>query len=193
MRSPEYEPLSTRQAEIAGLIARGKSTREIADALHLSSRTVEGHVTAIFNKMGVRSRVELAAALLTTLPPRPVGVAPNNLPRKLTSFIGRETEIAAIGALVESQQLVTVVGSAGVGKTSTSLQVAANVLTQFSDGVWFIELAPLMDGEYIPATVARVLSLRLSVEGDQLASLVMQLKAKRALLIFDNCEHLIDP
>ncbi|MBD5655637.1 MAG: helix-turn-helix transcriptional regulator, partial [Candidatus Eremiobacteraeota bacterium] len=73
MRSPEWEPLSTRQAEIAGLVARGKSTREIADALHLSSRTVEGHVAAIFNKMGVRSRIELAAALLGTGPPRPVG------------------------------------------------------------------------------------------------------------------------
>jgi DNA-binding CsgD family transcriptional regulator len=142
MHSRERAPLSTRQAEIAALVSRGKSTREIAEAFNLSPRTVEAHVVAIFNKLGVRSRHELAAKLLEPAAPlRALDAVPNNLPRQLTSFVGRRAEIAEIIALIELKQLVTIVGSAGVGKTRTSLEVARGLLSRFNDGVWFIELA----------------------------------------------------
>ncbi|MBD5655056.1 MAG: helix-turn-helix transcriptional regulator, partial [Candidatus Eremiobacteraeota bacterium] len=107
------EPLSERQAEIAAMVARGNSNREIASTLGLSPRTVEAHVVAIFNKLGVRSRLELTVALL-----HPAGESPslhlnrNNLPQKSTSFIGRENEIAAIRSILETHRLVTLVGSA---------------------------------------------------------------------------------
>jgi predicted ATPase/class 3 adenylate cyclase len=122
---------------------------------------------------------------------RSLDILPNNLPRQMTSFVGREKEVAEITALVATNPLVTLVGSGGVGKTRTSLQVGANVIDGSGDGVWFVELAPLTSGEYIPTTIAAALGITLG-EGDPLALLVAAMKSKRALLIFDNCEHLVD-
>jgi predicted ATPase/class 3 adenylate cyclase len=123
---------------------------------------------------------------------RSLDTLPNNLPLQLKSFVGREREIAAISALVEKHRLVTLVGSGGVGKTRTSLQVAANLLDGSGDGVWFIELAPLSDGSYIPTTVAHALELTLPADGEPIANLVNALKGKRALFVFDNCEHMVE-
>jgi predicted ATPase/class 3 adenylate cyclase len=121
---------------------------------------------------------------------RSLDTLPNNLPRQITSFVGREKEIAEITTLIEKNPLVTIVGSGGVGKTRTSLQVGANLLDGSGDGVWFVELAPLNSGEYIPTTIAATMGLELG-EGEATARLVVALKSKRALLIFDNCEHLV--
>jgi predicted ATPase/class 3 adenylate cyclase len=135
----------------------------------------------------------LAPDLTTNFPPlRSIDARPNNLPRMLTSFVGRESEIAEITALFHAHQLVTLVGSGGVGKTRTALQVAAKMLEDSSDGVWFVELAPLTRGEYVPTTVAQALGLTLPPEGDLLESLVRALKDKPMLLLFDNCEHLVE-
>jgi predicted ATPase/class 3 adenylate cyclase len=124
---------------------------------------------------------------------RSLDALPNNLPGTLTSFVGREREIAEITALIDKHRLVTLVGSGGIGKTRVSLQVAANVLDGSGDGVWFIELAPLSGGEYIPSTVAQALNLSLPAEGDPVENLARVLQSKHALLVFDNCEHLVEP
>lgn len=126
-------------------------------------------------------------------PLRSLGSLPNNLPRMLTSFVGREQEIIEITALLERHQLVTLVGSGGIGKTRTSLHVAANLLDASPDGVWIVELAPLTSGDYIPSTVAQVFGITLPSEGEPIDNLVRALKTKHALLLFDNCEHLIEP
>jgi predicted ATPase/class 3 adenylate cyclase len=132
--------------------------------------------------------------LAADFPPlRSLDLFPNNLPLQLKSFVGRDAEIAEIMALIERHRLVTLVGSAGVGKTRTALQVAANLLDGSADGVWLIELAPLASGDYIPSTVARALGLTLPSAGDPVENLVRAVKGKRALLVFDNCEHLIEP
>ena len=116
----------------------------------------------------------------------------NNLPAQLTSLVGREVEVAEITALLQQHRLVTLTGSGGVGKTRASLQVAANLIESFRDGVWFIELAPLTSGDYIPTTVAQAFEVTLASEGDPVENLVRTLKGKQALLVFDNCEHLVD-
>jgi predicted ATPase/class 3 adenylate cyclase len=135
----------------------------------------------------------LGPGLIATYPPlRSVNALPNNLPRNTTSFVGREAEIAEIAQLVEKHQLVTLVGSGGIGKTRTSLHVAAHLLDGSGDGVWFIELAPLASGEYIAPAIAAAMGLTLAGDGDPIDNLVRVLKAKRTLLVFDNCEHLID-
>ena len=135
----------------------------------------------------------LAPELTPDFPPlRSLDTLPNNLPRMRTTFVGRDKEIAAITALLEKHQLVTLVGSGGVGKTRTSLQVAANLLDGSGDGVWFIELAPLSSGDYIPTTVAKALGLALAADRDPLDELVRVLSGKRALLVFDNCEHMVE-
>ena len=119
---------------------------------------------------------------------------PNNLPATGTSFVGRETEIAEITAALVEHRLVTLTGSGGLGKTRTSLHVAADVVDTFRDGVWFVELAPLADGELIPSTVAAAIGVALPASGgDAVDVLVRALESKIALLVFDNCEHLIEP
>jgi predicted ATPase/class 3 adenylate cyclase len=117
---------------------------------------------------------------------------PNNLPLQMTSFVGREREVAKISDLLGAHRLVTLVGSGGIGKTRTSLQVAANLLDGSGNGVWFVELAPLASGEYIPAAVAQALGLSLPPLGDSVENLVKMIKPWDALLVFDNCEHLIE-
>lgn len=123
---------------------------------------------------------------------RSLSMLANNLPMEVTSFVGREREIAEVTDLLKRHRLVSLVGSGGVGKTRTSLQVAANLLDGSGEGVWFIELAPLSDGSYIPSALAQTLDLSLPQEGDPVDNLVRALKGKRILLIFDNCEHVIE-
>jgi predicted ATPase/class 3 adenylate cyclase len=135
----------------------------------------------------------VAPDLAADFPPlRSLAALSNNLPVQVTSFIARKIEIAKIVSLIEKSRLVTLIGSGGIGKTRTSLQVAANLLDGWRDGVWFVELAPLSSGEYIPSTVAQALGDTLPGDGDAVANLVRALKAKHALLVFDNCEHLVD-
>jgi predicted ATPase/transcriptional regulator with XRE-family HTH domain len=117
--------------------------------------------------------------------------ARHNLPRQVTSLIGRETVVHEVVALIGKSALVTLVGPGGVGKTRIALEVAANVGESFADGVWLIELAPLSSGEYLPSTVSQVLGISRSDARDPLESLVGNLRARNALLIFDNCEHLV--
>jgi predicted ATPase/class 3 adenylate cyclase len=135
----------------------------------------------------------LAPGLASEFPAlRSLESLPNNLPLQMTSFVGRDREVAEIAELLGTHRLVTLVGSGGIGKTRTSLQVAANLLNGSGNGVWFIELAPLGSGDYIPAAIAQAIGLSLPPEGDSVAHLVKTLKAWHALLVFDNCEHLID-
>lgn len=136
----------------------------------------------------------VAPNLCAEFPPlRSLDHLSNNLPAQLTSFVGRDEELAEIITLLQEHRLVTLVGAGGVGKTRTSLQVAANLVDEFADGAWFIELAPLTNGDYIPSTIARTLDVKLDASGDPGETLVEALKGKQALLVFDNCEHLIDP
>jgi predicted ATPase/class 3 adenylate cyclase len=135
----------------------------------------------------------LAPGIEADFPPlRSLDSLPNNLPRIPTSFVGRDAEVAEITALLDAHQLVTVIGSGGIGKTRTSLQVAANLLDGSGDGVWFIELAPLSNGDYIPSTIAQALGMTLPTVGDPLENLARALAPKHALLVFDNCEHLVE-
>jgi predicted ATPase/class 3 adenylate cyclase len=136
----------------------------------------------------------LAPDLVADFPPlRSLEHLSNNLPAQVSSFIGREAEIAEVTALIGQHRLVTLVGSGGVGKTRLSLHVAADLVDQVRDGVWFVELAPLSQGEYIPTTVASALGIRLPSEGDLVENLARALKGKELLLVFDNCEHLVEP
>lgn len=130
-----------------------------------------------------------------------LNAVPNNLPLQMTSFIGRETAITAVKALVLgeagltasfSARLLTLTGAGGAGKTRLSLQVAAEVLARFPEGVWWIELATLTDPTLIPATVAGVLGVRDEPGRPLLNTLYDWLRGKRLLLILDNCEHLLD-
>ena len=116
----------------------------------------------------------------------------HNLPTQLTSFIGREKEIDEIRKLIAEHRLITLTGSGGAGKTRLALQVAANLLTVFSGGIWFVELAPLTDPALVVQTLFSVLKLREDAHRTYLEILQEHLRSKTALLILDNCEHLIE-
>ena len=132
-------------------------------------------------------------------PLKGVEAVPNNLPEETTSFIGREQEIDQIvNYLVDTEsdtvrrRLVTLIGPGGTGKTRLSIQVARAVREAFPDGVWLFELAALTDPETIPNNVLKVLKLQETSGTPALKMLTSYLGDKQALLIFDNCEHLID-
>ncbi len=116
---------------------------------------------------------------------------PNNLPQQLTSFIGREKESDEVRALLRKTRLLTLTGSGGSGKTRLSLQVAADVLEDYPDGVWLIELAALTDPTFVTQAVAQTLGLREETGKPLLQTLTEHLKPKRTLLVLDNCEHLL--
>jgi predicted ATPase/DNA-binding XRE family transcriptional regulator len=116
----------------------------------------------------------------------------HNLPRQLTSFVGRERELAEGARLLARAPSVTLTGVGGCGKTRLALQVAADLVGAYPDGVWLVELAPLADPGLIPGTVAAVLGIRTEPGQPVLAALVASLRSRRALLLLDNCEHLID-
>jgi predicted ATPase/class 3 adenylate cyclase len=123
----------------------------------------------------------------------PVAEIPNNLPQQASQFIGREKELREIKALLGSARLVTLLGMGGLGKTRMSLQAAAEVMHQFPDGVWFMDLAPITDPVHALAEAAQVLGVREEPERSLLQSVCAFLKDRRVLMIFDNCEHLIQP
>jgi predicted ATPase/class 3 adenylate cyclase len=115
----------------------------------------------------------------------------HNLPSQLTSFIGREKEIAEIKASLDSARLVTLTGSGGTGKTRLSIEVGTQLLANFSNGVWLIELAPLSDESQIIPALAQAFGLQ-ELPFNPLKNLIMDyLRDKKLLLILDNCEHLI--
>ncbi len=97
-------------------------------------------------------------------PLRSLDARPNNLPLQLTSFIGRDPEIAQVKANAAEAQVVTLVGAGGVGKTRLSIQGGADLLDQYADGVWFVELAPLSDGTLIVQEFATVFGVQASAE-----------------------------
>ncbi|HEV2037204.1 MAG TPA: adenylate/guanylate cyclase domain-containing protein, partial [Candidatus Eremiobacteraceae bacterium] len=117
---------------------------------------------------------------------------PHNLPLQVTSFVGREQEVEELKERLKKSRLVTLAGAAGVGKTRLALQVGADILEQFEDGVWLIELAPIPDPALVASVVASALNVPESQGRSLTESIVNSLRRKRALLIFDNCEHLLD-
>lgn len=117
---------------------------------------------------------------------------PNNLPIQRTSFVGREKEMTEVRRLLSAHRLVTLTGPGGTGKTRLALQVASELLESFEDGVWLIELAPLADPLLIPQTVANTIGASETPGKPIVQTLVEYLHSRSLLLIFDNCEHLLD-
>ena len=134
----------------------------------------------------------VAPDLPADFPPlRSLDTLPNNLPRQLTSFVGRESELAKVQGLLRTSPLLTLTGTGGVGKTRLAIQAASDLLNEYHDGVWFIELGPLGDPDRVPHTAASALTLRERPGRSAMETLVDYLEPKQSILILDNCEHLL--
>jgi len=124
-------------------------------------------------------------------PLRTLDEVPGNLPVQRTSFIGRADEVRQVAALVESQRLVTLTGPGGVGKSRLALQVAADVAPAFRDGAWFTSLGPLAEDALVAAALLDALGVRERQGEAPLDTLVVWASSRVALLVIDNCEHLL--
>jgi len=124
-------------------------------------------------------------------PIRSVDTLSNNLPRKLSSFVGRGREMAEVKRLLSTTHLLTLVGTGGAGKTRLALQVAGEVLAAFPHGVWLVELGTVTDPALVPQTLASVLGVREEPGRPLQRILAAYLKSRQVLLILDSCEHLV--
>jgi predicted ATPase/DNA-binding CsgD family transcriptional regulator len=203
---PPESGVSAREAEVLAGIAEHRTNAEIADRLFISVRTVETHVSSLLRKLGVRDRRALAdlalaglaltgltAAAASGQPPRqrrPAALPP----AALTPFVGRAAERAALAAALTGHRLVTAVGPGGIGKTRLALAVAvaAEQAGQFADGVWYVDLVPIIDNAMVAPALAAALGLG-EQHGRSAEETVLALLAGReAMLVLDNCEHLVD-
>ena len=209
----QIEPLTRREREILILLGQGFTAPEIAEQLTLAVSSVKSHIQHIYGKLGVNSRREAITRVRELdLPPRePAPALPSaasarhNLPQQLTRLIGREHEIGALRKLLVGSQpparLVTLVGPGGAGKTRLSLAVAAEALSAYRDGVWFVGVALLDNPELLAQTVAAGLGLRVLIDPASpspevarplLEKLLEYVQTKDCLVVLDNCEHLVD-
>lgn len=130
--------------------------------------------------------------LPTDFPPlKSINILPNNLTIQLTSFIGREREITEVKRVLGGTRLVTLTGSGGAGKTRLALQVAADVVEAYPNGIWLAEFAPIADPTLVPKIVASALNVPEQPGHNMTETLTDSLRRKTLLLVLDNCEHLL--
>jgi transcriptional regulator with XRE-family HTH domain len=151
----------------------------LAEALSLSGPEKAGFETAAEHARA-RARAD------------PTGPAHRNLPTRLTTFVGRDNEIAEIEALLKLHRLVTITGSGGVGKTRVAVEVSRRLQSDEQREIRFVDLSAVSDGAFVAGTIATTLGVGLGQAENPLPSLAAQLKARRLLLVLDNCEHVIE-
>jgi predicted ATPase/DNA-binding CsgD family transcriptional regulator len=192
------EPLNRREKEILTLLAQDQSAAEMAARLHLAVSSVKWNLQELYGKLGVHSRKEALARArsLGWLPGSLAASAPtgpkHNLPSQITKFFGRETEIEHLREQLAQRRLVTLSGPGGVGKTRLALQVCAGVLERYADGIWLAELAPVADPALAAQSVAAAAGAPQVAGHTSQDHLVSHLRERQALLLLDNCEHLLE-
>ncbi len=171
------------------LVREHLTNQQIASRLHLSVRTVESHVSSLLRKLGVTDRRALAE-----LAGDPIEAAPPDaaLPSPLTSFVGRATERAELAEALKHHRLVTAVGAGGVGKTRLALAVATDVAPRHPDGAWYVDLCPVTDTTMVGAAVASALGFGEQPGRSPTETVIAKLAAAEALVLVDNCEHLVE-
>src|SRR5215469_17291334 len=191
------EAPSQQETQVLELVGRHLTNPEIAERLYISVRTVESHVAALIRKLGVDNRrglVVLAAGRTgppgDLEPPDVLRVARHNLPASRSSFIGRLAERGLLRQMVLDEALVTLTGIGGCGKTRLALESASDVLAEFGNGVFFVDLSAVADPMLVGQAVAGALGLQMPDTTP--AALADYFSERETLLILDNCEHVLD-
>ena len=198
-RVPIDAGVSEREAEVLALVGEHLTNAEVAARLHISIRTVESHVSSLLRKLDAVDRRALAArASGVDAPSRsgnggsvPAMTTVSVLPVPLTSFVGRSAERRALAAALQEHRLVSAVGPGGVGKTRLALAVAADVTDRYAQGAWYVDLVPVTDPAMIGAAIADVLGFGEQSRRSPTDTVLVRLADAEALLVLDNCEHLV--
>jgi predicted ATPase/class 3 adenylate cyclase len=188
-----------RAARISNAAHGGQILLSHAVATLVGGRLPEGVTLRELGAMRLRDLASperihqvMHAALRENFPAlRTLEATPNNLSQQLTTFVGRKRELEEVRALLGNTRLLTLSGAGGIGKTRLSQQLAAEVMDDFPDGVWFVELAPLSDARLVPQSVAFVLGVKEEAGHPVVEALVKYAKERQLLLVLDNCEHLV--
>ena len=147
---------------------------------------------------GLRGTIPVFQVMADGLPSefpvlRSVDEFAGNLPRQVSSLVGRDLEVDDVADLVRSHRLVTLTGVGGVGKTRLAIEVGAELAGEFDDGVWIVELAGVGDPSAVPAALAKVLGITPQGDVPLIDTVADTVAGQRMLLVVDNCEHLRDP
>jgi predicted ATPase/class 3 adenylate cyclase len=142
------------------------------------------HAKHVFQIVGPRLRLDFPAL-------RSLEATPNNLPQQVTSFVGRERELHELYELLPKARLLTLVGTGGIGKTRLLLQFAANVVDDYPDGVWYVDLNAIDDPALVVNALARVLGLADIPDTPLIETICLHTKAQRMLILLDGCERLL--
>ncbi len=193
-------PAANRAARLMALASGGQILLSQASADLVQDRLPAGIGLRDLGEHALRSLTRPSASdqltgddLPADFPPlRSDATRPNNLPAQLTPFIGRERELSEVGTLLQNTRLLTLTGPGGTGKTRLALEVAAECLDAYRDGVWLVELAPLSDPGLLLSAIGGALRVTEQPGRSLATALVEYLRHKRLLLILDNCEHLIE-
>jgi predicted ATPase/DNA-binding SARP family transcriptional activator len=191
--------------ELEGLVAehpvRERLWRLLVLALYRGGRQADAlaayrRARAILaEELGIEPGQELRqleqAVLRQEVPAAAAGQPQHNLPVRLTSFVGRERELAAVGGLIGEARLVTLTGAGGAGKTRLAVESAAAAVERFGDGVWLAGLAGIADPQLVPSLVMEALGVRQSGNVPVMEALRYRLRSAELLLVLDNCEHLL--
>ena len=185
--------ISEREAEVLAALGEHLSNQQIASRLHVSVRTVETHVSSLLRKLGVADRRALAAlapGVQSAQAPGGTGTV-RGLPATWTPFVGRRRELDELVDALDTSRLVTLLGPGGVGKTRLAAEVGRQLVPTMPLGVMFVELVSARPG-FLLQTVAAVLGVTERPGLSLRDAVLAQLRPGRALLVLDNCEHLID-
>ena len=199
--APPGSLLTRREHEVLELMAFGLTNKEIASRLVVSPRTVETHIDRVLGKLNAPTRMRavveagrigLLSSAAATAISRPPDLPPHNLPFQLTALLGREQDLAEVKYSLENNRLLTLSGSGGVGKTRLALRLGIDLVDRYPYGVWLCDFSPISDPALLETAVAKVLGVRQDATAQLADSIIHALKRKHALLIFDNCEHVLD-
>ncbi|MET0326078.1 MAG: LuxR C-terminal-related transcriptional regulator, partial [Ilumatobacteraceae bacterium] len=182
--------VTRREREVWSLVAEHLTNRQIADALCVSERTVEGHVSSLMRKLDVADRRSLA---------RRAGEVEarddrwrTRWPVPVSSFVGRTAEREELTALVAAHRMVTVTGPGGVGKTRLAMHVVEELAASRRHGSWFVDLVHVTDPGMVVAAVASAIGVDEHPGGSLEDAVVAALAPTDAVILMDNCEHLVD-
>ncbi len=195
-----HDDLKSREMEVLRLMADGLTNREIAEQLYIGVETVRWYAKQLYSKLAVSGREEATAkaAALGLLDAQTEPAAEtsrtkpkHNLPTQLTSFIGREQQIAEVMRLLAETRLLTLAGPGGTGKTRLALKAAEGLLNIFSEGVYFVDLAPISDSDRVVNAIASTLGIIENVDQPTIETLKRVLHPRKLLLVLDNYEQVI--